>query len=122
MSLFSRGRPDHLSSLTDSVTMGTRRSVQFFFAQEAFVSSSGMGRDIHSFNVVYPAFPPPTTVSPALQSVLKDGFGDREADVARDMPEPCEFPFLDSGKKGFLEAHKEVDLSLYLVVSLLLHL
>ena len=38
------------------------------------------------FDVVHPAFPLPTTASPALRGVLKDGFG--EAVVAFDMPEP----------------------------------
>ena len=47
--------------------------------QEAFVSSSGMGRDVHS------AFSLPTTASPTLQGALKDGFG--ESVVACDMPE-----------------------------------
>ena len=31
--------------------------------QEALVSSSGMGGDVHSFYVVHPAFPLPTTAS-----------------------------------------------------------
>ena len=46
------------------------------------------------FDVVRPAFPPPTAASLTLQGALKDGFG--EVVVARDMPEPCEFPSLDS--------------------------
>ena len=41
------------------------------------------------FDVVHPAFPLPTTASSTRQGTLKDGF--REAVVARDMPEPCEF-------------------------------
>ena len=48
------------------------------FLQEAHVSSSGMGRDVHSFNVVHPAHSP---------GCHRDGSG--EAVVARDMPEPC---------------------------------
>ena len=56
------------------------------FLQEANLSSSGMGRDVHSiFNVVHPVFRLPTTASPTLQGALMDGF--REAVVACDMPE-----------------------------------
>ena len=53
------------------------------FLQEALVSSSGMGRDVHSSMFVHPAFPLPTMVSSTLQDALKDGFG--EAVVACDM-------------------------------------
>ena len=56
------------------------------FLREAFMSSSSMARDIHSFDVARPAFPLPTTASPALLGALKDGF--REAVVACDMAEP----------------------------------
>ena len=59
------------------------------FLQEALVSSSDKGRDVHSIDV-HPAFPLPTTASPTLQGALKDGF--REAVVTCDMPKPCEFP------------------------------
>ena len=61
------------------------------FLQEALVSGSGTDRD-----VVHPAVPLPTTASPTLQGVWKDGFGD--AVVACDMPEPCNFqlPSTDS--------------------------
>ena len=38
--------------------------------------------------------------------------------MACDMPEPCEFPFLDSCQKKFLWTHKEVDLALHAVVGL----
>ena len=44
------------------------------------------------FDVVHPAFPLPTTVSPTLQGVLKDGCG--ETVVPCDMPELCKLPFL----------------------------
>ena len=51
-----------------------------------------------TLDVVYPAFPLPTTSSPSLQGALKDGFG--EAVVACDMPEPCEFLSLDRCQKN----------------------
>ena len=38
------------------------------------MSSSGIGRDVHSFDVVHPADPLPTTASPILQGALRDGF------------------------------------------------
>ena len=63
------------------------------FLQEAIASSSWHGQGCPLFDVVHPAFPVPTTASPILQGVLKDGFG--EAFVACDMPEPCEFPSLE---------------------------
>ena len=68
--------------------------------REAIVSSSGTDIDHPLFDVVHPAFPLPTTASPTVQGALKDGFG--EAVVARDMPEPCEFPSFDSCQKKFL--------------------
>ena len=49
-------------------------------------SSNGQGRPL--FDVVYPAFPLPTTASPTVQGALKDVVG--EAVVACDMPEPCD--------------------------------
>ena len=55
------------------------------------------------FDIVHPAFPLPTT----RQCALKDGF--LEAVEACDMPEPREFPPLDSGQKRFLWTHREVD-------------
>ena len=61
------------------------------------MGSSGVGRDVHSSTFVHPAFPLPITAASALQGALKGGFG--EALVARDMPEPCEFPSLDSLQK-----------------------
>ena len=36
--------------------------------------------------------------------------------MARDMPEPCKFPSLDSCQKRFLWAHKNVDLASHPVV------
>ena len=38
--------------------------------RDAFVSSSGMGRDVYC-DVVYPAFPLPTTASPTLEGAPK---------------------------------------------------
>ena len=55
------------------------------------MSSSGVGRDVHS-DVVYPACPLPTTMLPTLQGALKDGFG--EAVTVCDLPEACKFPSL----------------------------
>ena len=49
------------------------------------MSSSGMGRDVHS-TMDRPAFRLPTMASPTLQGALNDGFG--EAVAACDMPEP----------------------------------
>ena len=54
--------------------------------------------------------------SPALQGAPKNGFG--EAVVACDMPEPCEFPLLDSCQKRFLWTEKEVGLAPHPVVGL----
>ena len=42
---------------------------------------------IRTFDVVYPAFPLPTTASSTVQGAPKDGFG--EAVVLYDIPEPC---------------------------------
>ena len=74
-----------------------------------------MGRDVHSFDVVHPAFPLPTTASSALARALKDGFG--EAVVACDT---CEFPPLDSCHERFLRAHGEFGLAPHPVVGLVL--
>ena len=51
--------------------------------------------------------PLPQPPIPLLQGALKDGFG--EAVVARDMPEPCKFPSLDSCQKRFLWTNNGVD-------------
>ena len=54
--------------------------------------------------------------SPALQGVPKNGFG--EAVVACDMPEPCQFPSLDSCQKRLQWTHEEADLPSHPVVGL----
>ena len=58
------------------------------------MNSSGMGRDVHSLMLSIQYFSMPTTASPGLLGALMDAFG--EAVVARDMPEPRQFPSLDS--------------------------
>ena len=58
------------------------------------MSSSGMGRDVHSLMLSIQIFLCRPAASPSFQGALKDGF--REAVVACDMPEPCKFPSLDS--------------------------
>ena len=42
------------------------------FLQEALVSSSGMVRAVHFFDVVHSAFPLQTTASPILRGALRD--------------------------------------------------
>ena len=69
------------------------------FMQEALVSSSGMGRDVHSLMMSIHHFLLPSTASPILLGALKDGLG--EAVVACDTPAPSKFPFLDSCQKSF---------------------
>ena len=64
------------------------------------------------FDVVRPAFSSATAEPFNLQVALKDGFG--EAVLARDMPEPCEFPSLDSCQKKFLWTPKKVGLGSHL--------
>ena len=77
-------------------------SAEIFFQ---FFSAGGpyeqcwYGQECPFFDV-HPAFPLPTTASPTLQGALKDGVG--EAVVACDIPEPCQFPSLDSCQKKFL--------------------
>ena len=58
------------------------------------------GQGCSLFDVAQPAFPLPTTASPSLQDAVKDDFG--KAVVACKMPQPCEFPSLDSCQKRFL--------------------
>ena len=58
------------------------------FLQKALVNSSGMGRNVQFFDVVHPASPLPTKVSPTLQGAMKDGFGEA---VVVYMPEPRTF-------------------------------
>ena len=57
------------------------------------------GQGCPLFDVVHPACSLPTITSPTLRGALKDCFG--EAVVARDMPEPCKFPSLESCQKKF---------------------
>ena len=109
-----------LSPLTGWVMRDDSVEILFqSFLQEAFVSNSGMGRDVHSLILSSPpAFPLPTTASPTSQGALKDGFG--EAVVACDMPEPCKFPSLGGCQKMFLWTHMEVDLAPHSVTGLVL--
>ena len=87
--------------------------------QKAIVSSSGMGRDVHSLMLSIQLFLcHPYMASPTLQGDLKDGFG--EAVVLCDMLEPCKLPPLNSYQKRFLWTHKEVDLAPHPVVGLVL--
>ena len=79
------------------------------FLQEALVSSSGLGRDVHSLTLSIQHFLLLSTASPTLQSALQDGFGG--AVVACDMPKPCLFLSPDSWQKRFLRAHKNTDLA-----------
>ena len=84
------------------------------FLQEAFVSSCGMGMDVHCLMLSIHHF----MTSPTFQGVLKYGFG--EAVVACDMPKRCKFPSLDSCQKRFLWTHDQVDLAAHPVVDLVL--
>ena len=61
----------------------------------------GQGRTL--FDAVHQTFPQPTKASPALQSDLKDGFG--EAVVACDMPEQRRFPSVGSYQQRFHWIH-----------------
>ena len=85
------------------------------FLQEAVVSSSGTGRDVHSLTR-------PPRFSYADHGIVdpprypEGWFG--EAFMARDTPQPREFPSLDSCQKMFAWAHKEVGLALHPVVGL----
>ena len=49
------------------------------------------GQGYPLFDVVHLPFPLPTTASPTVQGVLKNGF--REVVVTCDVPELCEFPY-----------------------------
>ena len=82
------------------------------------MSSFCRGKGALLSDVVYPAFPLPTTASPTLQGVLKDSFGG--AVVACDMPEPCKFPSLVCCQKRLLWTHKEVYPAPHPVVGLVL--
>ena len=66
--------------------------------QEAVVSSSVMGRDVHSLTSRIKNISLSTTASPTFQDALKDSFG--EAVMAFDKPEQCEFPSSEEGPMG----------------------
>ena len=53
------------------------------------------GQGCPLFELAHPAFLLPTTASPTLEGVPKDGFG--EAFVACDILNPCKFPSFDTG-------------------------
>ena len=63
------------------------------------------GQGCPLFDVVHPVFPLPTMQGDPPRCP-EGGFG--EAVVAQDMPEPCEFPSLDSYQKRLPWTHKEV--------------
>ena len=102
----------HFSPLTDWVVGGegggmTDSSAEILlqtFLQEAMVSRSGIGRDVHSLILSIQPF----LCRPGC-CVLKDGFG--EAVVVCGVPEPCMFSSLDSCQMRFLWTYKEVDLA-----------
>ena len=87
------------------------------FLQEAVVSSSGAGRDVHSLTR-------PPRFSYADHGIVdpprypEGWFG--EAFMARDTPQPREFPSLDSCQKMFLRAHKKAGLAPQSAVGLVL--
>ena len=76
------------------------------------------GQESQLFDIVHPVFPLPTTTSPSPQVALQDGFG--ESVLACYMPEPCQFPSLDSCQKRFLWTHGEAVLIPQSVVGLVL--
>ena len=63
------------------------------FLQEATVSSSSMGRDVHSSMLSIQHSSANHNIA-HLQGALKDGFG--EAVMVCDMPKSFKFPSLDS--------------------------
>ena len=101
-----------------------------FFPQKATVSSSGMGRGVHSLMLCIqhilcrPRRCPPSSVDEGWRMKdegwrmknegwrMKDGRttneGSRQAVVACHMPKPCKFPCLGSCQKTFLWTHKEL--------------
>ena len=91
-------------------TIQQRSSSSLFCRREQFWHGQGCPL----FDVVYPAFPLPTMVSPPLHGALKGGFG--EAVEACDMPDPCKFQSVDGCQTRFLRTHKEIDLALHPVV------
>ena len=62
--------------------------------QEALVSSSGMGRNVHSLTLSTQHFLCRPRRRPPSKGALKDNFG--QAVVACDMPDSCKFPSLNS--------------------------
>ena len=92
--------------------------VFFFFLRKTFVSVSGMGRDVQSLMLSIQHFRSRPQHRPPSQGVLRDGLG--EVVVACDMPEPREFPSLDSCQKRFPWTHKEIDIAPLPVVGLVL--
>ena len=87
----------------------------FFYGRSLLAILAWM---VDVFDIVHPAFPLPTTVSPTLQGALKDG--SRQTVVACDMPEPCKFPSPNSCKERFLWTNREADLAPHPVVGLVL--
>ena len=80
-----------------------------YFLQEALVSSSGMGRDVHSLMLSFQHFLCQPRI--ARPTWCPEGWLG-EAVVVCDMPEPCKFgPSLDSCQKRFMWTHKKVDLA-----------
>ena len=77
-----------------------------------------MSKDVHSLMLSMHHFSSADHGVPIFQGALKDGF--REAVMACDIPEPCEFPSFDSFQKRFLWTYKEVDLAPHPVVRLVL--
>ena len=88
------------------------------FLLKGLVSSSYMGRDVHSSVLSIQHFLCKPRRRPPSKVPLKDGFG--EAVVACDMSEPCKFLTLDSCQKRFMWTHKEVDLAPHSIVGLVL--
>ena len=88
----------------------------FVFLQEAIVSSSSMGRGVHTLMLSIQHFLHRQRCRPPR--CPEGWFG--EAVVACDLPKPCKSFSLDSCQKRFLWTHKEVDLAPHSVVSLVL--
>ena len=78
---------DRLGRWGDMSKNGSAEILYQSFMREAIMNSSGIGWDVHSSEVVHPAFSLPTTAPQTFKDALKDGFG--KCVVARDMPEPC---------------------------------
>ena len=101
------------SPLTDWVVRGTwgtiqQRSSASLFCRRplwAVLTWAGMS----TLDVVHPTFSLLTKASLTLQAALKDCV--LRAVVACDIPEPCQFPSLDSRRKRFLWTYNGVDLA-----------